>query len=66
MDFLQYTEKLSSLKYYIESSSCVNADPLSLRLGVSKRTVLRMIENLRLQGVNIIYCTKQKKYFIQK
>ncbi len=66
MDFLKYSEKLDSLKYYIESNSCVNAISLSQRLDVSKRTVLRMVENLRLKGVNIIYCNRQKKYFIQK
>ena len=66
MDFLKYSEKLESIKYYIESNSCVTAITLSLRLGVSKRTVLRMVENLRLKGVNIVYCNKRKKYFIKK
>lgn len=66
MDFFTYSEKLQSLQYYVESNSCANAISLSERLGVSKRTVLRMVENLRLKGINIVYCNRQKKYLIKK
>jgi predicted DNA-binding transcriptional regulator YafY len=66
MDFLKYAKKLESLQYYIESNSCVNVDSLTQRLEVSRRTVLRMVENLRLQGINITYCNRQKKYIIKK
>ncbi len=66
MDYITYTEKLESVKYYITSNTCANAITLSLKLGVSKRTVLRMVERLRSKGINIIYCNKKKKYFINK
>jgi Mn-dependent DtxR family transcriptional regulator len=66
MDYITYSEKLENIKYFIESKICVNAVSLSLKLGIPKRTVLRMVEKLRQKGVDIIYCKKQKKYFINK
>jgi len=66
MDYLTYSEKLNSMKYYIESKSAVNVNDLAKRLGVSRRTVLRMVDNLRIQGVDITYCKKQKAYKIIK
>ena len=66
MDFLTYSEKLDNIKYYIESNSFATAIALSLKLGVSKRTILRMVDRLRSKGINIIYCNKKKKYFINK
>ncbi len=66
MDFISYSEKLENIKYYIENKICVNAVSLSLKLGIPKRTVLRMVDKLRQKGANIIYCKKEKKYFINK
>jgi predicted DNA-binding transcriptional regulator YafY len=65
MDFLKYTEKLNSLRYFIENRSAVTVNTLSNKLDVSGRTVMRMVENLRLQGVNIKYCKKRKSYVIE-
>ena len=66
MDFNSYSQKLESIKYYIESNICLNAVSLSLKLGIPKRTILRMVDSLRQKGVPIIYCKKKKKYFINK
>lgn len=66
MDYLTYSEKLNSIQYYIESKSAVTVNDLANRLEVSRRTVLRMVENLRLQGIDITYCKKQKAYGILK
>ena len=66
MDYLTYSEKLNSIQYYIESKSATTVNDLAKRLGVSRRTVLRMVDNLRLQGIDITYCKKQKAYGILK
>lgn len=65
MDFLKYTEKLNSLQYFIESGSAVTVNALAVKLDVSGRTVMRMVENLRVQGINIKYCKRRKSYFIE-
>ncbi len=64
MDFLKYSEKLDSLKYFVKSGSAVTAGDLSERLGVSKRTVFRMVDTLRLKGTDITYCKARKKYML--
>ncbi len=64
MGYLEYNQKLESLQYYIKSRSAVNVDALSQKLEVSRRTVLRMVETLRLQGVNVQFCKKRKCYFL--
>lgn len=65
MDFLKYAEKLHSLHFFIKNRSAVTVDTLADKLDVSGRTVMRMVENLRLQGVNVKYCKKKKSYFIE-
>lgn len=62
MGYLEYNQKLESLQYYIKSKSAVNVNELSKKLEVSRRTVLRMINSLREQGVNIEFCKKRKCY----
>lgn len=64
MDYLTYSEKLNSMQYFIKSRSAVTVMDLCAKLDVSRRTVLRMVENLRLQGVELNYCKKQKAYII--
>lgn len=66
MDYFNYASKLESLKYFVETKSAVNALTLALKLGVSKRTVLRMVMHLRNGGYNITYCKRSKKYLLEK
>lgn len=66
MDFIKYTEKLIMVKYYIETKSHVTVLSLSEKLEVSGRTISRMVNHLRLQGTNIKYCRREKKYFKEK
>jgi predicted DNA-binding transcriptional regulator YafY len=66
MNYLKYTEKLESITFYIANDIAVNTRTLSLKLNVSKRTILRMIEHLRLCGAKISYCKKSKRYFLEK
>jgi len=65
MSYEEYTQKLKHLLYCISNKTAVSAIALALKFGVSKRTILRMVETLRTQGVKIKYCKRQKKYFIE-
>ena len=66
MDFFTYSDKLDYLLKIIESNSGDTAISLALRLGVSRRTVIRMIEHQRNKGIKIVFCKKNIKYFIEK
>jgi predicted DNA-binding transcriptional regulator YafY len=65
MDFLKYSEYLDSIVNNIQSKTCVTAAALSKKLNVSKRTVYRMIDHLKLKGIKIEHCRRRKKYFIE-
>jgi predicted DNA-binding transcriptional regulator YafY len=64
MDFIKYTEKLESLQHYIKSGSAVTRNSLAEKLNVSKRTVCRMVDTLRIQGIEVRYCKINKKYML--
>ncbi|MFL5752305.1 MAG: HTH domain-containing protein [Bacteroidia bacterium] len=65
MGYSTYSEKLESLVYFVKSRSATNVNELTRKLEVSRRTVLRMIDALRVKGINIQYSYKDKKYFIE-
>jgi predicted DNA-binding transcriptional regulator YafY len=66
MDYLKYAEKLKTIEYYIQNNMAVTVDSLSDRLGVSRRTVLRMVDTLKEQGKEIKYCKKRRQYLIEE
>lgn len=63
MDFIKYSQKLEAMIYFIKNKSACNVITLSLKLGVSKRTILRMVDNLKVKGYKIRYCKKIKRIF---
>lgn len=63
-DFLTYEERLNYILYLVERKSTGTPSELAERLNVSKRTVKRMIETLRLKGNDIIYCRTIQSYKI--
>ena len=65
MNFSDYSRKLDTIKFLIESGSAVTAITLSLHLEVSKSTIYRMTENLRDNKIPIMYCNRSKKYFVK-
>lgn len=65
MNFVKYSEKLESMIYFIKSKSACNVLTLSLKLGVSKRTILRMVDALKEKGYKIRYCKKNKSYLLE-
>ena len=57
---------LERLDYLIRTKSTGNPKELSTRLGVSERTIYRLIKDLQDMGLPITYCRKSKRYFYEK
>lgn len=55
MDFYTYSKKLILLELYIINRWANTPCTISKKLGVSERTVLRMIDHLKKQGKEIKY-----------
>ncbi len=55
MTFLEYSEKLKTLKYLAEHKQTGNPQQLAKKLDVSERTVERMVQRLRDNGFPIKY-----------
>lgn len=66
MSYLDYSQKLDSLLYYVKNESGSTSNEICNKLSISRRTLVRMIENLRLQGKDIQYCRKRKHYYLKK
>jgi predicted DNA-binding transcriptional regulator YafY len=66
MGYLEHKEKLDSLLYFIKSKSAADVDSLSKKLNVSRRTILRMVDLIKLQGIDLRFCKKRKVYFIEE
>lgn len=64
MTYQEYTIKLEYLLYLIKSKSANTVKTLEQKLEVSRRTVLRMVDTLRAQGKNIVYCKRTGQYKI--
>lgn len=63
-DFLTYEERLNYILYLVERKRTGTPSELAAKLNVSKRTVKRMIETLRLKGNGIVYCRTTQSYKI--
>lgn len=64
-DFLKYEERLNYIIYLAERKRTGKPITLAKKLGVSKRTVKRMVETLRNKGINIIYSRILDSYEIK-
>ncbi|MBW8049873.1 MAG: HTH domain-containing protein [Cytophagales bacterium] len=64
MDYISFTEKLKYLTWLIEKRNTGTANDLSVKLEISIRSVERMIETLRLQGMEIKFCRVQRRYIL--
>ena len=65
MNFQTYTQKLETLKYYIEKKWATTPKTLSSKLQVSERTILRMVKCLKEQGVIICFSKKENSYYLK-
>jgi predicted DNA-binding transcriptional regulator YafY len=55
MKFIEYAEKLETIKYFAEHKRGGTPLQLSKKFNVSKRTIERMVQHLREQGYPITY-----------
>lgn len=63
-NFLKYEERLNYIIYLAEREQTGTLTSLADKLGVSKRTVKRMVEALRSKGINITYSRSRLSYTI--
>jgi len=56
---------LQYLRQLAENGATGSLSEISDRLGVSESTVKRMVDVLRLQGINIYYCRCARSYIIK-
>jgi len=64
MTFQTYTKKITLLEMYVKNKWANTPRTLAEKLDISERTVLRMIDHLKKQGKEIVYCKKDKVYKI--
>lgn len=65
-DFQKYQERLQFIQYLAERKSTGTSKILAQKLGVSVRTVKRMIKHLRDNDVDIRFDKTRQTYFIEK
>lgn len=62
MNYREYSEKLSRIKYLVERNATGTPADLSHKLQISEKTVRRMINHLRQEGSEIRYCRTKQSY----
>jgi len=66
MKFIEYAEKLETLKYFAEHKRGGTPLQLSEKFNVSKRTIERMVQQLREQGYPITYNRYRNTYEVKE
>ena len=64
MRFIDKKEKLDYLLFLIQKDDSLDVELLSQKIYVSKRTLIRYIQDLRELGFHIGYCSYRKKYYL--
>jgi len=65
MDYHTYTQKLNHIKWLATRKMTGSPQVLANKLGVSRRTVERMLMRLRDMGENIHYCRRTGSYVLK-
>ena len=63
MNYLDYTEKLNAIMYLVKTCATGTPVQLAMRLDISEKTVRRMINHLREQGMPIKNCRTKQTYY---
>lgn len=66
MTYTERKEKEKHLLYLIEHNRLYCLKKVASDYECSKRTIKRMLNNLRQEGYNIIYCRLSNKYILKK
>jgi transposase len=64
MDYLTYQERIDYLNKLVQEGKATSPINSTKRWNCSEKTVRNMINRLRGRGIDIRYCRKQKKYFV--
>ncbi len=64
MKFYEYQEKLIRIQELAKRNATGSPKELAERINVSERTLFRLVQNIKEQGVEIEYCRKISTYFI--
>lgn len=62
MSFTEYKDRLEKLDRLIRLEMTGTPDKLASRINTSKRTVYRLISELKKMGCPVYFCKKQKSY----
>ncbi len=66
MKFIEYAEKLETIKYLSAHKQTGTPRRLAQKLNVSERTVQRMVQQLREHGYSITFSRCRRSYEVQK
>lgn len=66
MNFLQYLEKLETLKYLARHKKAGTPQQLAQKFDVSERTIQRMVQQLRDTGCPIIFNRYRSTYELEE
>ena len=66
MTYLEKKEKEKHLLYLIKHERLISIEKTANDYECSKRTIKRMLSNLREEGFKIIYCRKCNKYLLEE
>lgn len=62
MDYRTYTSRVKYLHEMIKKGSLSSPSAVADKFNCSERTIRRMVNHLRSEGLDIRYCKKRKKY----
>ena len=63
MDFLSYSRKIQILRELVKKKATGTPTALSKKLGVSERTVYRLLDCLKAEGFELKYDRHRQSYF---
>lgn len=66
MKYATYAQKTKTLLQFIQKKQGNSPISLAQKIGVSERTLLRMIAILKEEGHPVYYCRKTKKYLLKE
>lgn len=64
MKFYEYQEKLTRIQELAKRNATGCPKELAEKMNVSERTLFRLVQNIKDQGIQIEYCRKINTYFI--
>lgn len=64
MKFYEYQEKLNRIQELAKRNATGSPKELAQRISVSERTLFRLVQNIKDQGILMEYCRKTNTYFI--